>query len=168
MKTDFDTLTTRGFVELLPEHHLLQEMKDIHYLIARRAYRRFEDRGFIHGHDFDDWLASELELLHPAPMELSETDSEFDLRVELPGFRENEIVVAIGPLDVIISAGHQMDAEREKAKTLYSERRSNRVFRSFHLPGPINSRKASRHLSEGVLEIKLPKSVTQSSGRLAA
>jgi HSP20 family protein len=109
-----------------------------------------------------------LELLHPAAMKLSETNSEFNLRVELPGFRENEIVVAIGPLDVIISAGHQMDAEREKAKVLYSEWRSDRVFRSLHLPGPINSRKASRRLSEGVLEIKLPKSVTQSSGRLAA
>ena len=30
--------------------------------IARRAYRRFEDRGWEHGHDLDDWLEAEREI----------------------------------------------------------------------------------------------------------
>jgi hypothetical protein len=29
--------------------------------VARRAYRRFEARGFEHGHDMDDWLEAERE-----------------------------------------------------------------------------------------------------------
>jgi HSP20 family molecular chaperone IbpA len=168
MKAALDTIATRGIVELLPEHHLFLEMRDIHRLVARRAYRLFTEGGFIHGHDLDDWLRAERELLHPAPIELSETDSQFTLRVELPGFREDEILVAVGLLDVIIFAERQVDAKRKKANVLYSEWRSKRVFRSWHLPGPINSCKASRRLSDGVLEITLPKSVTRSSGRLAA
>jgi hypothetical protein len=31
--------------------------------IARIAYQRFEDRGFEHGHDLEDWLEAERELL---------------------------------------------------------------------------------------------------------
>jgi urease accessory protein UreF len=29
--------------------------------VAQRAYRRFETRGFEHGHDMDDWLEAERE-----------------------------------------------------------------------------------------------------------
>ena len=31
--------------------------------IVRRAYEIFEERGRIHGHDLDDWLQAERELL---------------------------------------------------------------------------------------------------------
>ena len=31
--------------------------------IARRAYELFTERGGIHGHDVDDWLAAEIDLL---------------------------------------------------------------------------------------------------------
>lgn len=170
MKSNIGTVANRGITELLPEHHLLHEMRDIHYLIARRAYKLFADGGFIHGHDLDDWFRAEGELLHPAPVELRETDSEFCLRVELPGFQEDEIVVAVGPLRVIICAEHQKDAEPNKEKKLYCEWRSSRVFRSFTLPTSINPCKASRRLSDGVLEIRLRKSAVEKSesGRLAA
>jgi hypothetical protein len=30
--------------------------------IARRAYRRFEERGYEHGRDVDDWLEAEREV----------------------------------------------------------------------------------------------------------
>ena len=168
MRRESDTGANQGIVELLPEHHLLYEMQDIHHLIARRAYKLFAEGGFIHGHDLEDWLSAERELLHSAPMELHETDSQFYLRVEVPGFRESEIVVAVGPLRVIISAEHQADAQQRRPKILYSECLSYRVFRSFNLPAPINPRKTARRLSNGVLEITLPKSEVEKSGRLAA
>lgn len=34
-----------------------------HELIARQAYWLFLERGCVHGHDLDDWLAAERELL---------------------------------------------------------------------------------------------------------
>lgn len=34
--------------------------------IAQRAYRRFEERGYEHGHDVEDWLEAEEELRQPS------------------------------------------------------------------------------------------------------
>jgi hypothetical protein len=34
--------------------------------IAQRAYRRFEERGYEHGHDVEDWLEAEQELRQPS------------------------------------------------------------------------------------------------------
>jgi HSP20 family protein len=161
-------LANKGIVALFSEHHLFDEMRDVRHLIARRAYQLFADRGSTDGHDLDDWLRAERELLHSAPVELRETDSEFILRAELPGFRENEVTVAAEPLSVIITAEHEVDAKQQTAKMLYSEWRSNRVFRSLNLPAPVNPRKASKRLSNGVLEIKLPKPATGKDERLAA
>ena len=161
-------LTNKEIIVLFSEHHLFHEMRDVHHLIARWAYQLFADRGFVNGHDLDDWLRAERELLHPAPVELRETDSEFILRAELPGFRENEVTVAAEPLSVLITAEHEVDAEQRKAKMLYCEWRSNRVFRSLSLPTPVNPRKATLRLSNGMLEIKLPKSATGKDERLAA
>jgi len=168
IKANPEVLAKRRIVQLLPEHHLFHEMQDIHHLIGRRAYQLFVDGGFTHGHDLDDWLKAERGLLHPAPLELRETDSQFSLRVELPGFRDNEIIVAVEPQRVIISAEHEADAEQKKEKMLYSEWRFNRVFRSLRLPAPIDSRRATRRMSDGVLEVKLPKSAGRKSGCLAA
>jgi HSP20 family protein len=161
-------LANKGIVDLFSEHRLFHEMRDINYLIAKRAYQLFADRGFTDGHDLDDWLRAERELLHSAPVELRETDSEFILRAELPGFRKNEVTVAVAPLSVILTAEHEVDAEQRKAKKLYSEWRSNRVFRSLSLPAPVSPRKASKRLSNGMLEIKLPKPATGKDERLAA
>ena len=80
-------LANKGIIALFSEHHLFDEMRDVRHLIARRAYQLFADRGSTDGHDLDDWLRAERELLHSAPVELRETDSEFILRAELPGFR---------------------------------------------------------------------------------
>ena len=49
-----------------------------------------------------------------------------------------------------------------------SEWRSKSVFRYLSLPAPVNPRKASKRLSSGMLEIKLPKPATEKSERLAA
>ena len=168
MKTALDTIATRGIVELLPEHHLFLEMRDIHRLVARRAYRLFTDGGFIHGHDLDDWLRAERELLHSAPVELRESESEFVLRAELPGFQENEVTVAVEPLSLIITAEHEANAGHKAVRVLYSEWRSDKIFRSVRLPRPVDPPKASIRLSNGMLEVKLPKSAGEKEERLAA
>ena len=39
--------------------------------IGRRAYQRFEARGFEHGHDLEDWLLAEADLLEGTTRQLS-------------------------------------------------------------------------------------------------
>jgi len=169
MKTNPEApLTKWTIVELFPEHHLFDKTRDLHKLIARRAYRLFADSGFENGHDLDDWLNAERELLHSAPVEICETGSELIVRAELPGFRESEITVAIEPRSIIIVAEREADSKEKKAKILYSEWRSSTVFRSISLPTPVNSHKVSGHLNNGVLEVRLPKAVSGKDRPLAA
>jgi ribosomal protein L7/L12 len=51
--------------------------------IAARAYERFLERGGQHGHDLEDWLAAEAELL------------QYDVVLVDPGKREIEVVRGI-------------------------------------------------------------------------
>lgn len=40
-----------------------QDSQDVQTRIARRAYELFEERGREHGHDQEDWLRAEQEIL---------------------------------------------------------------------------------------------------------
>ena len=35
---------------------------DVQRLIGERAYQYFVERGFVHGHDVEDWLRAEAEI----------------------------------------------------------------------------------------------------------
>ena len=41
-----------------------------HHAVAERAYRLYEKRGCVHGHDVEDWLEAERELRGEAVREL--------------------------------------------------------------------------------------------------
>jgi len=43
----------------------VNRQNEIHKMIARRAYESFERRGRIHGHDINDWIDAESEVVHP-------------------------------------------------------------------------------------------------------
>ena len=53
-------LPAEGSVLLLSEGSVALVKEDS---IALRAYRRFEERGRQHGHDLDDWLEAEREVI---------------------------------------------------------------------------------------------------------
>ena len=36
----------------------------VHPMIAQRAYELYEQRGHAHGHDFEDWLEAEQQILN--------------------------------------------------------------------------------------------------------
>jgi len=59
--------------KVLPEDRFLKRVADTHELIARRAYELFSASGFTHGHDLEDWLGAESEILQPVPFEVTET-----------------------------------------------------------------------------------------------
>jgi hypothetical protein len=44
-------------------------------LIRKRAYKLFEQRGYKHGHDLDDWLQAEAEVLGKKPTASEEQTS---------------------------------------------------------------------------------------------
>src|ERR1700676_1888240 len=81
---------------------LTQQVDALYDEISRRAFRLFESRGGMHGHDRADWLDAERSLIFAPPAELIEEDAEFGIRMAVPGFAPNQIRVSVLPKAIIV------------------------------------------------------------------
>jgi len=133
---------------------LSQELND---LISRRAYELFELRGSVHGYDREDWLQAVSEILRDVPVEITETETGFTIRADVPGFSEKEIEVRVAPRSVCITGQQQKISEQNNASAVNVERRSSQIFRAVELPSEIDPSQVNATVSGGVLEIKLLK-----------
>ena len=139
------------------EGSFLQSVADIKKRIAQRAYELFAWSGFTDGHDLDDWLVAESEVVGKMPVELKETDKELRVTAGLPGFNEKDIEIRVEPRRLFITAEREEKSEeKQRGETVYSER-SNEVFRTINLPTEIDPEKAKATLHKGELEITMPK-----------
>ena len=127
--------------------------------IQRRAYELFAGRGFAEGHDFEDWIAAERELCWPAT-ELAEQEKAYVLSVALPGFEPGQVAVTATPRELIVHASARTERreesdrkKKEEARVLWSEFRSNEVYRRIELAEPIEVSKVSASLNNGLLKI---------------
>ncbi len=138
---------------------LLNRMEEIHREIALRAYELFEERGREDGHDHEDWLRAESELLTPIPVEMIETANQLRLSIGVDGFSEKDLELSVEPDRLFISGKKEQslasDAEAEN-QTEYS---STMFFRALDLPVRIDAEKAKASLKDGSLTITLPKAV---------
>lgn len=146
-----------AILKLMDGDPFFQRMMEISDIIARRAYELFEGRGGQDGHDWEDWFRAESELLNPVPAEISEADDQVVVRADVPGFTKKDIEVRVEPHRLIISGSREQVHDQKKRKTLYSERRSDEVFRMIHLAEEIDPDKVKATLQEGILEVALSK-----------
>lgn len=137
--------------------NLFDKMGDIFPSIARRAYELFESNGRIFGHDLDNWLRAEAEILEPVHVEISESDEALKVHAQVPGFTEKELEVKVTPRHLTIAGKRETTKEEKTEKKVYSEFRSNQVFRMVHLPAEVDRDKVKAELKNGVLEIELIK-----------
>ena len=144
-------------LKLGPDDPFMERAQEINDLIARRAYELFESRGFEHGQDREDWLQAESEILFNAPVDLRETETAVTIRVDVPGFSENDLEVRIAPRRLYITGKRPEASEQQEAKTVYSELPSGRIFGVLDLPSQIDPDLTEVTLSGGVLEITLLK-----------
>jgi HSP20 family protein len=137
-----------------PFSELAKEMND---LIARRAYELFESSGFTHGYAHEHWLRAESETLLQAPVDVTETETGFTIRADVPGFREKDLEVRVVPRSLCITGRRQEASDQKEGTTIYRERRSTHVFRVLDLPCEIDPDAVNATVSGGLLEIKLLK-----------
>ncbi len=150
-----ESASTPIFVEA---EKLIEQMQKLTQSIAHRAYEFFEERGRMIGHELEDWFRAEAELLRPLPVEMTEDETQYLVRAEVPGFKAEEIRISAEPERLLIEGKCEMAEEKEEAgKVLFSERRSNHFCRSFRLSAEIDPAKVSASLKDGVLEVTLPK-----------
>ncbi len=144
-------------LKLVPDDPFIELAREINNLIARRAYDLFESSGFTHGHDRENWLRAESEILFNAPVDIRETETAVTIRVDVPGFRENDLEVRIAPPRLCITGRRHEAPEQQEGKMVYSERRSGRIFRVLDLPSQIDPDMTEATLRDGILEITLLK-----------
>jgi HSP20 family protein len=136
---------------------VFDRFQQVYDSIARRAYEIFDNNGRWFGHELDDWLRAESEILHPVHLEVAETDEALTVRAEVPGFATNELDINVEPRRLTIAGKHETKDETKKGKTIYSERCAQEILRSFDLPAEVDSSKVTATLKDGILNIELPK-----------
>lgn len=88
---------------------------------------------------------------------LVETENGFEVTVDLPGMKPEDVNVEVKNGNLWIS-GESKEEKEEKGKTYHRiERRSGEFRRVFTLPMPVAEEKISAEYKEGVLSVVLPK-----------
>ncbi len=135
---------------------LLEQFEAVYDSIARRAFEISErDRQSLQ-RDLDYWLRAEAELLHPLHLDFSESDSDFTVRAEVPGFSAKELEIKVEPRRLKI-AGKREAKEEKNGKTIQCESCANQILRIVDLPADIDAAKVTASLKDGILTVDLPK-----------
>jgi|SRR5579883_486652 len=150
---------TPRFIE--PEA-IYNRMNEIYDAIARRAFELFEYDGRVSGRDLDHWFKAESEFLHPAHVQIRESDDSIAVEAEVPGFNANELQLSLEPRRLTISGKKQSKTDEKKANVVYSEQCSKEMLRSVDLPCEVNVTRATAALSNGILQLTLPKAAAKS------
>lgn len=129
--------------------------------VREKAFERFLNRGASMGSDLDDWIAAEHEVLGWPAAELKESDGKYEVDITLPGYTDKEVEVTATPSELIVHAATNHEASGGDARVVWSEFRSNDVFRRFGFPTAVDAEKVSAELDHGILKVVAPKQQLQ-------
>lgn len=111
---------------------------------------------------------SELPAAARARMDVIDKNDRFEVLVDLPGVKKDDIQVTIEGSRVAISAETKTEkTEKDGDRVLHSERFAASYARTFELPAEVTEDGADASFDNGVLTLTLPKRATVTSKRLA-
>lgn len=90
-------------------------------------------------------------------IDVQETEQAYLVKADMPGFKKEDIKIAVDGGTVPISATMQGQNEQTVGDTVYSERYSGSQYRSFSLPQEVDDSKTEAKYQDGVLNLTLPK-----------
>ena len=136
--------------------------------VRQRAFDLFDKRGRELGHELEDWLKAEHELVGWPAAELAEKDGAYQMQVALPGFEHKDIEVTATSTEIIVHAETKEETKTQKGTVLWTEFGSNDVYRRFEVPHTINVDKVTATLENGVLKINAQKTLKPEESKAAA
>lgn len=155
-------------VKQTENENVLDRFQQLNDTIAQRAFEIFDRNGRWFGNDLDNWLKAESELLHPVHLEITESEENLTVRAEVPGFAAKDLEINVEPRRLTISGKHEAKEEGKKGKTVYSELCAKEIMRFVDLPADIDASKVNATLSDGVLNIEMPKAAEAKTVRVEA
>jgi HSP20 family protein len=99
-------------------------------------------------------------LLAPS-MDVSETDKEARVKVELPGVSEDDIEISLNDDVLVIRAEKRQERKEEREGVHFSERAFGTFQRSLRLPFQVDPDQVQARFENGVLTVALPKTQPQ-------
>jgi HSP20 family protein len=129
------------------------------------------------GREFDDLFKGFLLTPLPAqqtaagsriPIDISEDETSYKVRAEIPGFSKEDIQISVHGDEVSISAETKRDKEEKTGETVVlRECYYGKQYRAFTLAQAVDDAKASAKYADGVLELVLPKKESAVTRKIA-
>ena len=93
--------------------------------------------------------------------DVRETDNTYELDIDLPGFKKDEVQLDLkdGYLTISAAKGLDKDQEDKKGKYIHQERYAGACSRSFFVGEGIEPQDVSAKFEDGILRVSLPKQV---------
>jgi len=100
-------------------------------------------------------------------VDVSENDSAYTLRAEIPGVKKNDINITIDGDTVAIGAEVKNEKDLKNGdRVLRTERYYGKVYRAFTLGQAVDETAASARYNDGVLELTVPKKAAVQAKRI--
>ena len=95
--------------------------------------------------------------------DIRETDKTYELDIDLPGFKKDEIQAQIsdGYLTISASKGLDKDKKDDKGRYIRRERYCGACSRSFYIGDNVTDKDVSAKFEDGILKLTIPKKETQ-------
>ena len=136
-------------------NHLTRLMKSVHAEIQKRALQRRARDG--EGHELEDWLAAEHDVLYSPPCVLAESRDEIHVQAAVPLVNAKSLQVDVMPESITI-AGRMLTTKARQGDRVYlREFGGGQLLRQFYLPARIDPKCAKATLENGVLDITAKK-----------
>ncbi len=91
-------------------------------------------------------------------IDLAETADAFEISVDLPGIKPEEVKLEMHEGQLVISGKREETTERKEKSYHYTERARGSFVRSVVLPSEIDTENIDAQYEHGVLHVKVPKS----------
>jgi HSP20 family protein len=126
-------------------------------------------------YNVEDWFKNfgmrpfsmEMENAPTIKMDLSESDTAYTVRAEIPGVKKDDVKVQIDGKRVSISAETKQEKEeKEGERVICRECHQGSAYRSFSLGSDVDETKAEAKYENGTLELTLPKKEGKTSKRI--
>ena len=95
--------------------------------------------------------------------DVRETDTTYELDVDLPGFKKDEIQLKLedGYLTISAAKGVDKDQQDDQGRYIRRERYAGQCSRSFYVGEGVEARDVSARFEDGILRLSLPKAAPQ-------
>ena len=132
----------------------------------------FRDNLFDDMFDFDDFDKEFNRMMRPLygkhaqnmmKTDVRETDNSYELDIDLPGFKKDEIKVELdnGYLSISAAKGLDKDEEKKDGKYIRRERYAGAMSRTFYVGDNLTQQDIQAKFEDGILKISVPKKDVQ-------